>query len=387
MLRKLLLPWKNKFVVLIVIIVGYFLCITITSLMVNELVLSEKQTNNDNYGGKENYSVVYVSNATGTDFKGNPIEVINEFSKYGKVDVLKLDKETVSFDKNSVAASICPTSFVGKTDWTPLLGSGRYFTPEESSKGSAFVLVGRKIASNLRLKVDDSIEFYGKEYKVIGIMGRDNMYSNWDDIISIPLKALPEDYLNILKTKLVELSSGSNKLKLQMIYRVQQSQYEKVKNEILSNLNYSSLTIKKTESGFAPSLLADQAPQTILILIPIILTALFNVINISFFWITDRKKEITIKKALGATNKSIISAVRLELLAIGLVATILSFIVQVLLESTFESFLFRMGLSLEFSWITFTICTLMSLGIGYLTTILPADKILSMEPAEALRYE
>jgi len=267
------------------------------------------------------------------------------------------------------------------------LGSGRYFTPEECTNGTPLILVGKKIASKLKINVDDSIEFHGEKYRVIGIMGTDNMFSDWDDLISIPLKSLPKDYLKVLKGKVVENTGMLNNLKLQMIFRVKQSKYEKVKNEILSNLNYNNLKIEETDASPWVSSLDTEAPKTILILIPIIVAALFNVVNISFFWIMDRKKEITIKKAIGATNKSIISSVRNELLTIGLIATILSFIVQVLLESTFESSLYKIGMSLEFSWITFTICILLTLGISYVTTMLPAEKILSMKPAEALRYE
>jgi len=387
MLRKLLFSWKNKFVVLLVIIVGYFLCITITSMMINQLVLSEKEAKNSSFGGQKNYSIVSLSNTAGTDFKGNPVDIINEFAKYGKVDVLKLNSETISTDKDSVAAFICPTSFMKKTDWTPLLGSGRYLTSEECSNGSSLILVGKKIAIKLKINVEDSIEFYGKKYRVIGIMGTNNMISSWDDLICMPFNSLPKNYLNVIKEKVVENTGGLNNLKIQIIFRVKQSKYEEVKNEILSNLNYNNLKVEKTETIPFISSLSEQAPKTILILIPIIITALFNVVNISFFWIMDRKKEITIKKALGATNKSIISSIRNELLAIGLTATILSFIVQVLLESTFESYLYKIGMSLEFSWITFAICILLALGLGYLTTILPADKILSMKPAEALRYE
>ena len=261
MLRKLLLPWKNKFVVLFVIIVGYFLCITITSLMVNQLVLDEKESNNFNIGGQENYSVVSLSNTVGTDFKGNPIDIINEFTKYGKVDVLNLNSEAISYNKNSVDGFICPTSFEKKTDWTPLLGSGRYFTPEEDSNGSSLVVVGKSIASKLKLKVDDSIEFYGKKYRVIGVMGTYNISSPWDQLISIPLKALPEDYLSVLNKKVVENIGGLNNLKLQMIFRVEQSQYEKVENKILSNLNYSNLKIEKTELPFSSGSLSQQGPQ------------------------------------------------------------------------------------------------------------------------------
>jgi len=108
MLRKLLFSWKNKFIVLLVIIIGYFLCITITSMMANELVLNEKEAKNASFGGKENYSVVSLYNAAGMNFKGNPIDIIDEFSKYGKIDVLKLDNEIVSTDKELVAAVVIP---------------------------------------------------------------------------------------------------------------------------------------------------------------------------------------------------------------------------------------------------------------------------------------
>ncbi|MFA9397693.1 MAG: ABC transporter permease [Clostridiaceae bacterium] len=394
MLKRFLFSCKKKGATLVIAIFGYFLCITIMSIMINQVILYNKIWNNAKMGKVSNYVFAVVTSNLKEEFDGDPMDMINEYAKKGKVDIIGLGESDILSKDNNAKVQVIPTLFYKKTDWTPALIKGRYLTPEESIKGTPVVVIGKNIANDLKVDIGDTVEFYDMKYKVIGVMGF--KYANqlsdsgkWDDVFVISLNGLPENYLNIFKEKTIKTQQNGKKyLGYRMIFRIKANQFEEVTNQINNDSNNKSVEISNTQSNqYGETSVFMDVKKTIYIAIPIIFVALFNVINISLFWIMDRKKEITIKKCIGATNKLMIKTMRIELMSIGIVATILSFLVQKLLENKLELFLNKFELSLQFSWVSFVISILMALGIGYLTTILPARKILSMEPAEALRYE
>lgn len=387
MLKQIYLSWKNKLLVLLLIMVGYILCITIISMMANQIVLDIKIHDNINMGNSDKRSILSILSDYNTDFDGDPIDVIREVSNYGKVDVLRLGTDNISSDGYSAEAQICPVLFHQNTDWTPLLAEGRYFSPEECSNGSSNILVGKNVASKLKVGIGSNVDFYGKEFEVIGILGPKYVKDQWDDVVSISLKALPDGYNKKLRNTLVDSSTSNKMLKLQMVLRINNDKLAEVSDKITTLFKSCKLKIDKIDHSDWRYSSASDIMATVLVLIPIMVVAVFNVVNISFFWIMDRKREITIKKALGANNKFIIATVRKEMMTIGLLSAVLSLILQGTCVSIFETKLNKAGLSLQISWVTFVVGVAVALFLGYIASILPTEKIVNMEPAEALRYE
>lgn len=387
MLKKLFISWKNKLPVLLLILLGYTLCITIVSMMANQIVLDARIRDNMNLGDSDKRSMLSVTSDYNTDFNGDPINVIEEFSKYGKVDVLRLGKDSISSEGNEAEAQICPVLFHETTDWTPQLAQGRYLSPEECSKGADSILIGKNVASKLKAAVGSTVNFYGKEFKVIGILGPRYIKDQWDNVASVSFRALPREYMDSMRQTLVDKSSAKKMLKLQMVLRVKQDKFQAAVSSISDEFRDYNLKIDKIDTGDWHNSPMGDIIATVIVSIPIMVVAVFNVVNISFFWIMDRKKEITIKKALGAANRFIIAAVRKEMIIIGVIAAILSLALQNICVASFEPQLNGAGLSLQVSWVTFLISAVTALFLGYMASVLPAKKIVAMEPAEALRYE
>jgi putative ABC transport system permease protein len=106
--------------------------------------------------------------------------------------------------------------------------------------------------------------------------------------------------------------------------------------------------------------------------------------NIMLVTVTERTREIGLRKALGAKKKTIISQFLIEaiiltftggLIGIGLGITI-SYIITHLLKSAF--IISPMSILLAFA---------VSAGIGILFGWYPARRAANLQPIEALRYE
>ncbi|GKX67043.1 ABC transporter permease [Inconstantimicrobium mannanitabidum] len=387
MKRKLFRSWKNKYFNLFIIVLGYVLCITIMSLVINSYILNKRNSENDQQGKKENFSYVLVRSNPSKNFQGNIIDVITEFSKYGKVDVLKLRNSILSFGKKQVEAQIIPTEYRKDTDFIPMITLGRYISIDESVRGDKVAVIGKSLAKSLGVGINGKINFYGEEYKIIGILGPEFKESVWDKVFTTSVKGLPKSYLSILNDSCTEQSDKNKILNLNLTFRVKNSERQKVFDEISNSMNKYGVQIIESFGDMMDGGLGNAVFGITVITIPIIIAALFNVLNISFFWIMDRKKEITIKKVMGATNEYIIKRIRIELILISLISAGTSFIIQNILYRHFEQFIENTGLSFKLSVGTFIACTIIAVMLGYLSTIIPTRKIVSMEAAEALRYE
>lgn len=390
MIRKTLHSWKKKKFNLITIILGIFFCVTIISMMVNDIFICAKESEDSRMGNMERYSRVTVSSDSPQMFKGDAIEIVKTMSEYGKVDMLKLNTESISKENKKIECTPYVTIFNKQPDYTAYVSKGRYINVEEASKGSKVALLSYKTLKDLNISINDYIEFYGEKFKVIGILGPNHVEqdSQWNKTIVLPLNSLSKAYLEKLKSELIYSNTGNGNLLMSLIYRVKPSDCDNILKTITDKFSKDKINIVSAEKiTNSDSRELQMGISTFILSIPIIMVAIFVIFNMCYFWIEDRRREITIRKVLGATDKSIIFLVRRQVISVVLIGSVLSFVFQLTLRSYLDDILAKYSLSLEFNFISFLLCVMLSLFIGYIATIIPAKRVISMDPAEALRYE
>jgi lipoprotein-releasing system permease protein len=133
-----------------------------------------------------------------------------------------------------------------------------------------------------------------------------------------------------------------------------------------------------------------------IILILIILVASFNIVSTLIMNVIEKKREIAILKAMGATDKGIMYIFMLQGLLIGILGTLIGITGGYLLNYILNTYqiiklppdvYYLSHLPVKMKLFDFIVVSLSSITISFLATIYPAWQAAKLNPVEPLRYE
>jgi putative ABC transport system permease protein len=108
-----------------------------------------------------------------------------------------------------------------------------------------------------------------------------------------------------------------------------------------------------------------------------------GVMNIMFVSVTERTREIGIRKAVGATRRSILLQFLLESSAIGVLGGAVGILLASIVTAVIDAMLMPASISLPI----LVIAVLVSISVGVLAGIVPAWRAARLDPVDSLRYE
>jgi putative ABC transport system permease protein len=116
-----------------------------------------------------------------------------------------------------------------------------------------------------------------------------------------------------------------------------------------------------------------------------LLGAAVGLMNIMLVSVTERTREIGIRKALGATPLQIRQQFLMEAITICVIGGIFGMVLGILIGNVIANFIGPGGFLVPWLWmvISFVICIVVGLLAGYI----PAFKASKLDPIESLRYE
>jgi len=270
------------------------------------------------------------------------------------------------------------------------LAAGRFFNEVEDEAGTAVAVIGSNIVTNLFPTADPigkTIKIDGLPYLVIatlpkrGSLGADMV----DNQILIPIKRLFATYGSQSRIVINVKAGGAGKV-------------ENVTYETIGVMRDVRLLEPGTKDDFAINTqqgFREQSDQLRYMVwgVGLAMTGLsflvgsIGIMNIMFVSVTERTKEIGIRKALGATRNSILLQFLVEAVALCMFGSVIAFVfTSVITYAVVQAF--------DISFLSTTvppsqiaIAIIVSVLVGVLAGIIPAFRGARMDPVEALRSE
>ena len=261
------------------------------------------------------------------------------------------------------------------------IGSGRYFSPREQGT----VIIGYNIAHDKFDKdilVKNNININSKQFKVIGIFEKTGV--DEDDSIYLPLEDARElfnkkDLVNVLVVKIkdgIDIEKAADDITRILKRTYNEEEFvvftpEQVLNQLEEILN----VVKVLLSGIAAISLVVGG---------------IGIMNSMFTSVLERRRQIGIMKAVGATKNQILFAFLVESGLIGLGGGVIGVLLGFSVAKSVEIVAKLMGFGLLYITPDYKVMIpmlLFSFFVGMISGIIPAYQAAKLSPVEALRYE
>lgn len=262
------------------------------------------------------------------------------------------------------------------------LETGEFFTSADNQKGARVAVLGPKIADDLfdsyESAIGEFITVQSTKYKVIGVLkpkGGGFGGPDFDSVVYLPYKSAvsinpDKNFIGIyLKAGSEEdIEAVKKEAKEILLRRYKEDDFSLIEQtEILNAVNqiFSVLNTVLVAIGSISLLVGG-----------------VGIMNIMYASVTERTKEIGIRRAIGATKRDILIQFMTESIVLSLFGGIMGLALSGLVVLIVRSF-FPASLNLFSVLVAIGI----SSAIGIFFGVFPAKKAANLSPIEAIRYE
>jgi putative ABC transport system permease protein len=267
---------------------------------------------------------------------------------------------------------------------------GRNFSSLEIQYGSKVAVVGSKVVesiySNNEEVVNSEISFKGTRFRVIGVLKEKGQLAedNYDNMVFVPVLVANQlasgrglDYnltVGINDASQLELAMGEATGLMRSIRQDRvgdTNSFELEKSETLAE-NLESITGALRIGGFGVGFIT-------------LLGASIALMNIMMVSVTERTREVGVRKALGATPLRIRQQFVIEAIVVCILGGIAGIIFGIGIGNLISS---AIGIdTFVIPWLWMLVGLIICVAVGLLSGYYPAFKASKLDPIESLRFE
>lgn len=263
---------------------------------------------------------------------------------------------------------------------------GRFFSTEESDGGRPVCCIGANVAETLFPSVDpigQTVKVGGYPYQILAVFEKQGgIFGQFtsDNRVYIPIDSFERQFgshrdvtLNVSVAKNIDVSEAKEELrgilrKVRHLEPAEEDDFSINQQELLTQV-FGTITGVIAMVGFFITSLS-------------LFVGGIGIMNIMYVSVSERTREIGIRKALGARRRTILFQFLVESAAICLIGGIIGLMVSYPLSLIANQFL---PTAMPASVIL--IALFVSLLVGVVSGFLPAYRASKLDPVDALRYE
>ena len=299
---------------------------------------------------------------------------------------------SVSVGNTSLRCAIMGTTSSYNNTSAGTTMEGRFFSDIEEREAEKVVVIGFNIKKSLfpgQSPIDKSIKIAGVPYRIVGVIEkRGFLFMDFiDNQVFIPIYAFRSSFGFFDRSFSIGIKAGSERM-LNIVRDEAVGHMRSIRNVPPTAEDDFSINEMKAFDEQAKSIRLGIWIVGIGLTLLAFIVGSIGIMNIMYVSVTERTKEIGIRKAIGARRSSILTQFLIESALLCLAGALIAFPIAQTIVGSAQYIAVNV---LEQDWATvispFVPLGLLGIAIGLLAGIFPAIKASGLDPVEALRSE
>ena len=269
------------------------------------------------------------------------------------------------------------------------IAAGRFFIDAENDNAMRVAFVGSDIAEKLFPQggaIGEDVNIGGISYRIIGIQtAKGTVFGqSQDSFVWLPIKTYGANFGGLRNSRQIYFEATAKSSNLMDDAVEEARTLLRIKRKLASGEkdNFGILT-PDAISGLRDSILGPVFIVVLVVPAIALLVGAIVIMNIMLVSVTERTKEIGIRKSLGARQSDILKQFLLESATLSAIGGIIGLILAELIGFVISAFL----IETKIPWYAMVIAIGVSALVGICAGLFPAWKAARLDPIEALRAD